>query len=99
MAQFYKAIVQAVLLYCSETWTLTSVMVRRLEGFQNRILRHLTGEHIRPQAEGEIERTENGWYYPDMDEVRRSTGVRLILEYLNDQRTRLWESMGRTVKW
>jgi hypothetical protein len=32
-AKFYKAVVQAVLLYGSETWNLTKAVLARLEGF------------------------------------------------------------------
>ncbi len=32
-AKFYKAVVQAALLYGSETWNLTKAVLARLEGF------------------------------------------------------------------
>ncbi len=35
-AKFYKAVVQAVLLYGSETWNLTKAVLARLEGFHVR---------------------------------------------------------------
>jgi hypothetical protein len=35
-AKFYKAVVQSVLLYGSETWNLTTTALTRLEGFHIR---------------------------------------------------------------
>jgi hypothetical protein len=32
-AKFYKAVVQAVLLYCSKTWNLTKAVLAQLKGF------------------------------------------------------------------
>jgi hypothetical protein len=36
-ATFYKAVVQAILLYGSETWNLTASALARLEGFHIRV--------------------------------------------------------------
>lgn len=40
---FYKAIVQAVLLYGSETWVITQPMMKALEGFHHIVAHWLTG--------------------------------------------------------
>ena len=40
---FFKAVVQAVLLFGSETWVLTPRMGRDLGSFQNRVARRITG--------------------------------------------------------
>ena len=45
---FYKAVVQAVLLYGSETWTLTEGLKRQFQSFHSRVARSLTERHIRP---------------------------------------------------
>jgi hypothetical protein len=47
MASIYKAVVQAVLLYGSESWTMTSSMCKKLQNFHHRCARHITGQHIR----------------------------------------------------
>ena len=41
--KFYKAVIQSVLLYGSETWTVTPAMLRTLEGFHHRVVRRITG--------------------------------------------------------
>ena len=39
----YKAVVQMVLLYGSESWVIMGEMIKALEAFHNRIARKLTG--------------------------------------------------------
>lgn len=58
MVRFYRELVPSILLYGAETWTITVKMVRRLEGFQNRIVRHILQEHIRLAGE------DGEWIYP-----------------------------------
>jgi hypothetical protein len=52
MAKFYKAIVQSVLLYGSESWVLSVHSKRKLESFHRRCARCITGRHIHPNEEG-----------------------------------------------
>ena len=40
---FYKATVQAILLFGSETWTVTPSSLKSLEGFHVRVARRMTG--------------------------------------------------------
>ena len=40
---FFKAVVQAMLLFRVETWVLTQRMERDLESFQHRVVRRITG--------------------------------------------------------
>ena len=47
MASVYKTVVQAVLLYGSESWTLTLVMEKKLQSFHRSCARYITGQHIR----------------------------------------------------
>ena len=42
-AKFYRVVVQAVLLFGSETWVLTAAMLEKLEGFHVSFLRQVTG--------------------------------------------------------
>ncbi len=46
MASVYKAVVQAVLLYGSESWVLTLAMEKKLQSFHRRCARFITGQHI-----------------------------------------------------
>ena len=43
MGYFYKPIAQAILLYGSESWTLTRKILRRFNSFHARVARYLTG--------------------------------------------------------
>ena len=40
---FFKAVVQAVLVFRAKTWVMIPLMVRALGGFQHRVSRHTTG--------------------------------------------------------
>ena len=44
---FSKVVVQAVLIFGSETWVLTPCMERSLGRFQHRLARHITGRQPR----------------------------------------------------
>lgn len=44
---FYKAVVQAVLLYGCETWVVTPAVLAALEGFHHRVARRLSGRQPR----------------------------------------------------
>jgi hypothetical protein len=45
-AKFYKAIVQSILLYGSETWVLSPATLTRLEGFHIRAAYKMAKEHV-----------------------------------------------------
>ena len=56
---FYKAIVQAVLIYGSEIWVVTDSMMKVLEGFHNfisLIIMGKTSQHVRSE----------GWWWTPM---------------------------------
>ena len=40
---FFKAVVQAVLIFSSETWIMTPFMERYLGSFQHRVVQRITG--------------------------------------------------------
>jgi hypothetical protein len=76
---FYKATVQAVLLYGSETWNFSPTSVKRLEGFHIRAAWRMTG--MRP------ERKANGsWSYPRSKEVLEAAGLQTIAHYMDVHR-------------
>ena len=54
---FLKAVVQAVLLFGSETWVMTPCMVQDLGSFQHGVERGITRRQTRKREEG-------GWEYP-----------------------------------
>ena len=76
---FYKAIVQAVLLYGSETWTLSDRMLRLFRSFHHRVARHLTGRHIRQDDDGV-------WHCPPTEDVLYQAGLETIDEYIRRRR-------------
>ena len=59
LGMFFKAVVQAVLLFRSKTWVPTPRMGRSLGIFQHRFERRITGRQPRIREEG-------GWEYPPL---------------------------------
>jgi hypothetical protein len=49
-AKFYKAILQSVLLYGSETWVLSTAALARLEGFHLRAAYRMAKKHVPRQG-------------------------------------------------
>ena len=79
MGYFYKAIIQTVLLYGSESWTLTIGMIGRLRSFHHRVARYITGRHIKE--------LEDGTYFcPSMKEVLKAAGMETIEVYMDRRR-------------
>jgi hypothetical protein len=87
MGYFYKAIVQAVLLYGSESWTLTEGTLKKLRSFHSRVARYLTGRHIRPNEDG-------SWTCPRSIDVLQEAGLCTIDEYIDRRR----ETVARFVE-
>ena len=74
-ASLYRATVQAVLLFGSETWVLTLALLRSLEGFHMRATRHMTD--MMP------ERKHGGpWVYPNSEKVLKVVGLHTIAHYV-----------------
>jgi len=75
MGYFYKAIIQAVSLYGSESWTLQDRIIKTFRSFHARVARSITGRHIRE--------LEDGTYFcPPTTEVLNNAGLETIDEYL-----------------
>ena len=71
---FYKAIVQSVLLYGCETWTVTPTMMKVLEGFHHKVARRIA--HMMPyQVDGE-------WFYPPLKDALATAGLFPVKEYI-----------------
>ena len=64
MGRFYMAVVQAVLLYGSESWTITLRDMKALERFQKKAARYMTGSHLQRDNSGE-------WHYPEHGKLYR----------------------------
>ena len=77
---FYRAIVQAVLLYGSESWVLTPALLDRLEGFHIRAAWRMAVRH-KPR------RTSGGeWVYPRSEKARKEAGLQTMEHYLQKRR-------------
>ena len=71
---FYKAVVQSVLLYGVETWTITDPMLKALQGFHNRAARRI-GNKMARLVNGE-------WFYPPLEEAFQEAGLFSIEMYI-----------------
>ena len=66
-AIFYRAIVETVLLYGSETWAITQPMLNTLNGFHKQCLWRLVGRQ--PRLDG-----DENWYIPPFGDTSSNTG-------------------------
>ena len=78
---FYKATVQSVMLFGSETWCLTPATLQRLEGFHVKAARRMTGK-MSVLASGV-------WVYPKTSEVLAAAGLHTIEYYVRVRRARI----------
>jgi hypothetical protein len=79
---FYKAIVQAILLYGSETWTITPRMLQILNGFHHRIARRISG--LMP-----VRQDDDSWFYPPLEKALEIAGLYTIAEYIQQRQNTL----------
>ena len=79
-AKFYKAIVQSVLLYGSETWVLSPAVLARLEGFHIRAAYRMAKEHVPRRGPNQQ------WVYPSSDAVLEECGMHTIGHYIDVRR-------------
>jgi hypothetical protein len=77
---FYKAVVQSVLLYGSETWVVTPAILQVLQGFHHWIARQITG--MRPRF---CPRTET-WSKPPIAEALEAADMKSIEWYITKRR-------------
>ena len=77
---FYKATVQAVLLYGSETWSLTTVALKSLEGFNLRAAWRMARKH-KP-----CRQPDRSWTYPETPDVMEEVGLHPIAHYVEVRR-------------
>ena len=79
IAKFYMAIVQAVLLYGSDSWTINKANWKKLNSFHKRATWYMTGEHICKNNNGT-------WTYPNHGELERKCGLFSIETYIKRRR-------------
>jgi hypothetical protein len=82
MGCFYLAVVQAKLLYGSETWVLSQRLLKHLESFHNRCARAIAHRPIQRHADGT-------WEHPPTNEVLNDCGLSDINTYIARRKTRL----------
>ncbi len=78
--KFYKAVVQSVLLYGSETWNLLTTALARLEGFQICAAYRMAKKHKPKKG------PHHGWVYPQSSNVLQECGMATILHYIDVRR-------------
>ena len=79
---FYKAIVQTVLLYGSESWVVAPQMLEVLKGFHHRVARKIPGKMARRQADG-------SWVYPPIVDALEGVGLFPMDEYIRRRQNRM----------
>ena len=82
MGRFYLTIVQAVLLYSSESWVISRRLQRRLDTFHHRCARHMAHQHIRQRPDGT-------WQHPSSIEVLNTCGLFPISTYVDRRKSRI----------
>ncbi len=79
-AKFYKAVVQAVLLYGSKTWVLSTAALASLEGFHIRAAYRMVVKHKPQRGSG------NSWVYLKSKDVLEECGLSTLGEYITVRR-------------
>jgi hypothetical protein len=85
---FYKAIVQSILLYGSETWVVTPSVLRVLESFHNRVARRISG--LLPR----LDPRDETWYYPPIADALEIAGLFPISHYIQVRQNTLIETVA-----
>ena len=76
---FYKATVQSILLFGSETWNLSPQSLKCLEGFHLRAAWRMAGK--RP-----LKLPDGTWTYPNSTEVLDEVGLKTVAHYIGVRR-------------
>ncbi len=86
-AKFYKAVVQSVLLYGSETWNLTKTATAQLDRFHIRAAYRMAKVHKPRRGLNQV------WVYPATEGVLKECGMHSIPHYIGVR----WETIFRYV--
>ena len=73
---FYKAIVQTVLLFSSETWVVTPTLLQQLESFHHAVARRISGKRATLDVRTGV------WKWPPIAEALALAGILPIAEYI-----------------
>ena len=68
LGNFFKTVVQAVLLFGTEAWVLNPRMEQALDSFQHGAARRITGRQPWRRGDGR-------WAYPTLKEAKREAGL------------------------
>jgi hypothetical protein len=79
-ARFYQAIVQAILLYGSETWVISRTALTRLKGFHIRAAYRMAKRNKPKRSPGNV------WQYPRLVDVLKECGMKTMEEYIHIRR-------------
>jgi hypothetical protein len=79
-ARFYKAVVQAILLYGSKTWNLANSALARLEGFHVCAAYKMARKHRPKRGANEV------WVYPKTADILEECGMATIAAYIQSRR-------------
>ena len=74
--QFYQAILQAILLYGSETWVISRTALARLEGFHIRAAYRMAKKYKPNRGRGNV------WVYPWLKDVLKECGMKTMEKYI-----------------
>ena len=83
---FYKAVVQAVLLYGLEKWFLTPWMVRTLGAFHHRVDYWITGRQL-------WRGVDMGWFYPNTEEAMKEVDLENIENFIDFRQKKIAQNI------
>ena len=87
LGKMYKAVVQSVLLYGSESWVVTREMLKVLTAFHHLAEQWITGMMEKRGAGGE-------WEYPSLEEAMDPAGIHPIVLYIKRRQTTIAERVA-----
>ena len=67
-SSFYRAVVQVILLYGSETWVILASIAKRIEGMHTEFLNIVTGNRVKILGDGT-------WEKPGVEVIREAAGT------------------------
>jgi hypothetical protein len=84
---FYKVVVQSVLLYGSETWVVSQSIMRSLTGFHNQVARRISGcpIHLNQQTQD--------WIYPSAEAALATSGLLPVESYIKKRHSNFLRSV------
>ena len=79
-ASFYRVVVQAIILYGSETWVLLASMANRIEGMHTEFLKIIMAKRVKQLEDGT-------WKTPGAEDIREAAGNESAGIYVERQQT------------